>query len=230
MPAAVFRFGCVTCIVVEPPCSARRSSHVSRCISSWCHLPYIHAFSKLKFLHSCGANWRWGRESLLCTRHGIQVSPRHRSSFPKFPSWHRHLFCPHDVFFPSPFRRVRSLDCSSRRVTWNCFESCCRQLGWVSFGKVQVHQNHFHQKKIFIKIHFHQKPLSSKTTFITNQFHQKTTFIKMPLSSKTIFIKNHFHQRPLSSKTIFIKNQFHQKPISLEHFLSEGPTTRAKTM
>ena len=112
-------------------------------------------------------------------------------------------------------------------------------------GKVQVHQNHFHQKKIFIKIHFHQKPLSSKTTFIKNQFHQNATFIKMPLSSKSTFIKNHFHQkpfssktnfiknqfhqRPISSKTIFIKNQFHQKPISSEHFLSEGPTTRAKT-
>ena len=107
-------------------------------------------------------------------------------------------------------------------------------------GKVQVHQNHFHQKKIFIKIHFHQKPLSSKTTFIKNQFHQKTTFIKMPLSSKTTFIKNHFHQKPISSKTNFIKNQFHQKPFSSKtNFiknqfhqstsLSEGPTTRAKT-
>ena len=81
-------------------------------------------------------------------------------------------------------------------------------------GKVQVHQNHFHQKKIFIKIHIHQKPLSSKTNFIKNQFHQKTTFIKKPLSSKTNFIKNHFHQKPFSSKTNFIKNQFHQRPLS----------------
>ena len=96
-------------------------------------------------------------------------------------------------------------------------------------GKVQVHQNHFHQKKFFIKNHFHQKPLSSKNhfhqnaTFIENHFHQK------PPSSKTTFIKNHFHQRPLSSKTTFIRDHFHQKPISSEHFLSEGPTTRTKT-
>ena len=95
----------------------------------------------------------------------------------------------------------------------------------ISDGKVQVHQNHFHQKKFFIKIHFHQKPLSSKTTFIKNQFHQKpisskkqfhqnATFIKMPLSSKTTFIKNHFHQRPISSETNFIRDHFHQKPFS----------------
>ena len=45
-------------------------------------------------------------------------------------------------------------------------------------GKVQVHQNHFHQKNFFIKIHFHQKPLSSKTNFIKNQFHQKPIFIR----------------------------------------------------
>ena len=100
-----------------------------------------------------------------------------------------------------------------------------------SRSKVQVHQNHLHQKKIFIKNHFHQKPLSSKTTFIKNHFHQKplsskTTFIKMPLSSKCHFHQNatfikmplsskcHFHQKPFSSKTNFIKNQFHQKPIS----------------
>ena len=70
--------------------------------------------------------------------------------------------------------------------------ACKRALEAVRGGKVQVHQNHFHQK--------------------------------------TFFIKNQFHQRPLSSKTIFIKNQFHQKPISSEHFLSEGPKTRAKTM
>ena len=62
-------------------------------------------------------------------------------------------------------------------------------------GEVQVHQNHFHQKTIFIKNHFHQKPFSSETTFIRDHFHQK------PFSSKTIFIKNQFHQRPLSSKT-----------------------------
>ena len=85
-------------------------------------------------------------------------------------------------------------------------------------GKVQVHQNHFHQKKFsskstFIKNHLHQKPLSPKTNFI-----------KKPLSSKC-----HFHQKPLSSKTTFIKNHFHQKPLSSEHFLSEGPITRAKT-
>ena len=76
-------------------------------------------------------------------------------------------------------------------------------LAWsISFrGKVQVHQNHFHQKNFFIiKIYFHQKPLSSKTSFI----------------KKTTFIKNQFHQRPLSSKTTFIKNQFHQKPFSSE--------------
>ena len=85
-------------------------------------------------------------------------------------------------------------------------------------GEAQVHQNHFHQKKFFIKNHLHQKPLTSKTTYIKNHSHQTT------------FIKNHFHQKPLSSKTNFIKNQFHQKPISSEHFLSEGPTTRAKTI
>ena len=84
----------------------------------------------------------------------------------------------------------------------------------VRDGKVQVHQNHFHQKNFFIKIHIHQKPLSSKTTFIKNHFHQKplsskTNFIKKPISSK-----NHFHQKPISSKTSFIKNHFHQKPLS----------------
>ena len=83
-------------------------------------------------------------------------------------------------------------------------------------GKVQVHQNHFHQKIFFIKIHFHQKPLSSKTNFI-----------KKPLSSKCHFHQNHFHQKPISSKTNFIRDHFHQKPFSSEHFLSEGPTTRA---
>ena len=40
--------------------------------------------------------------------------------------------------------------------------------------------------------------------------------------------QNHFQknflQNPLSSKC-----HFHQKPLSSEHFLSEGPTTRAKT-
>ena len=78
--------------------------------------------------------------------------------------------------------------------------------------KVQIHQNHFHQKKIFIKNHFHQKtnfikkPLSSKC-----HFHQKPLSSKNHFSSKTIFIKNQFHQ-----------NQFHQKPISSEHFLVRG--------
>ena len=88
-------------------------------------------------------------------------------------------------------------------------------------GKVQVHQNHFHQKNIFIKIHIHRKPLSSKTTLIKNQFHQKTNFIKKPLSSKTTFIKDHFHQKPLSSKTNFIKNQFHQNHFHQKPFSSE---------
>ena len=75
----------------------------------------------------------------------------------------------------------------------------------ASTSKVQVHQNHFHQKKFFIKMplsskcHFHQKPFSSKTIFIKNQFHQK------PISSETTFIKNHFHQKPISSKTNFIR-------------------------
>ena len=55
--------------------------------------------------------------------------------------------------------------------------------------KVQVHQNHFHQKKFFIK-----KPLSSKC-----HFHQK------PSSSKTNFTRDHFHQKPISSKTNFIR-------------------------
>ena len=100
-------------------------------------------------------------------------------------------------------------------------------LAWsISFrGKVQVHQNHFHQKKIssskttFIKNHFHQKPISSK-----NQFHQKTTFIKKPLSSKTSFIKDHFHQKPISSETNFIRNHFHQKPFSSEKMKRKGGT------
>ena len=52
---------------------------------------------------------------------------------------------------------------------------------------------------------FIKKFFSSKSTF-KNQFHQNATFIKMPLSSTTFI-----------------------KPISSEHFLSEGPTTRAKT-
>ena len=93
----------------------------------------------------------------------------------------------------------------------NTFRNCHSEVTKSKCGKIQVHQNHFHQKKIFIKIHIHQKPLSSKTTFIKNQFHQKTTFIKKPLSSKTSFIKDHFHQ-----KTTFIRNHFHQKPFSSE--------------
>ena len=108
--------------------------------------------------------------------------------------------------------------------TLSRFVSCCCAASGCLFppplatagvaGKVQVHQNHFHQnplssKSTFIKNHFHQKPLSSKTTFIKNHFHQKTNFIKKPLSSKC-----HFHQKPLSSKTTFIKNHFHQKPFS----------------
>ena len=103
---------------------------------------------------------------------------------------------------------------SKRRV---CFMKIARvHHGVARTGKVQVHQNHFHQKKFFhqnqlsskttfIKNHFHRKPLSSKTTFIKNHFHPK------PLSSKTTFIQNHFHQKPLSSKTTFIRNHFHQK-------------------
>ena len=90
----------------------------------------------------------------------------------------------------------------------------CAQARSLSRGKVQVHQNHFHQKKIFIKNHFHQKPLSSKTNFIKKPLSSKCHFHQKPLSSKTIFIKNHFHQKPISSETTFIKNHFHQKPIS----------------
>ena len=78
-----------------------------------------------------------------------------------------------------------------------------RAVGLPREARVQVHQNHFHQKKIFIKNHFHQKPFSSKTIFIKNHFHQNH-FHQKPLSSKTTFIKNHFHQKPFSSKTIFI--------------------------
>ena len=71
---------------------------------------------------------------------------------------------------------------------------------WSFFGKVQVHQNHFHPKNFF-----HQNPLSAKTTFSKNHFHQKllsskTNFIKKPLSSK-----NQFHQKPVSSKSSFIR-------------------------
>ena len=92
----------------------------------------------------------------------------------------------------------------------------------VSNGKVQVHQNHFHQKKIF-----HQNPHSSKTTFIKNHFHQKPLssknhFHQKPVSSKTSFIKDHFHQRPLSSETNFIRNHFHQKPFSSEKMKRKG--------
>ena len=110
---------------------------------------------------------------------------------------------------------------------------CC--VAKHKFIKTTFIKKKFSSKSTFIKNHFHQKPLSSKTTFIKMPLSSKTTFIKnhfhqKPFSSKTNFIKNQFHQRPLSSKTIFIKNQFHQKPISSEHFLSEGPTTRAKTM
>ena len=100
--------------------------------------------------------------------------------------------------------------CAPVVVQCTAFTSLCHQPIWKETGKVQVHQNHFHQKKFFIKIHFHQKPLSSKTTFIKNHFHQKTTFIKnqfhqRPISSETTFIKNHFHQKPISSKTNFIR-------------------------
>ena len=49
-------------------------------------------------------------------------------------------------------------------------------------GKVQVHQIHFHQRKILIKIHIRQNPHPSKTTFI----------------KKTTFIRNHFLQKPFS--------------------------------
>ena len=98
----------------------------------------------------------------------------------------------------------------------NTFHPHLKHLEPRVSGKVQVHQNHFHQKIFFIKNHFHQKPFSSKTTFIKNHFHQK------PISSKTnfitIFIKNHFHQKPISSKTNFIR----------DHFLLEGPTTEQK--
>ena len=76
-------------------------------------------------------------------------------------------------------------------------------------GKVQIHQNHFHQKNFFIKIHFHQKTLPSKTNFI-----KKPPSSKCHFHQNATFIKNHFHQKPFSSKTIFIKNHFHQKPIS----------------
>ena len=69
---------------------------------------------------------------------------------------------------------------------------CLRNVKRVSGkrkGKIQVHQNHFHQT-----IQFHQNPLSSKTNFIKIQFHQK------PISSKNSSIKNHFHQKPFSSQ------------------------------
>ena len=88
----VCRFGCVTSVVVDPPCSVRCSPHVSHCISSWFHFPCIQAVSKLQSLISCGSNC--DGHSRVHTRHGIQVSHRHRSSLPKFISWYRviHMF------------------------------------------------------------------------------------------------------------------------------------------
>ena len=130
-----------------------------------------------------------------------------------------------------------------QQLTWNCLDALrAGQLGHLSdlglgprticTGKVQVHQNHFHQKIFSLKIHFHQK-----TTFIKkprsskNHVHQKTTFIKnhfhqRPLSSKTNFIRNQFHQKPFSSETIFIRNHFHQKPFSSEKMKRKGGTVK----
>ena len=113
----------------------------------------------------------------------------------------------------------------SHHAELECFSFCAVKhspRNTCTAGKVQVHQNHFHQKKFFIKMplsskcHFHQKPLSSKTTFIKNHFHQK------PFSSETTFIKNHFHQKPISSKTNFIR----ALPVRGTHHPSKNNTVR----
>ena len=100
--------------------------------------------------------------------------------------------------------------------------SCCRLFqtaSWLHLGKHHMGENQTHvtvQK-------FPESVSLGKVQIHQNHFHPKN------FSSKSTFIKNHFHQKPLSSKTNFIRDHFHQKPISSEHFLSEGPTTRAKT-
>ena len=101
------------------------SSYVLHCTRSRFHLPCIQAFSKLKFLLSCGA--RGGEvESLPRARSGILVSHRHHSSFSKFPTWHRCRFRPQEVLIQFTMHRLRSFF-TFPHVTSKCFECCCCQ-------------------------------------------------------------------------------------------------------
>ena len=117
--------------MVEPSCSTRCSSYVLHRIRSWFHLPYIQAFSKLKFLLSCGAS-RGKVESLPRTRRGILVSHRHHSSFSKFPTWHRYRLRPQEVLIQFTMHRLRSFF-TFPHVTSKCFECCCCQRVFFAF-------------------------------------------------------------------------------------------------
>ena len=58
---------------------------------------------------------RWGRESLSCRRHGIQVSHRHH---PKVASWNPHRHHPHNAPFQSKLHRLRSLRAHAHLRRW----------------------------------------------------------------------------------------------------------------
>ena len=57
---------------------------------------------------------RWGRESLPCRRHAIQVSATIR----RFLSWDPYRFHPHNAPFQSKMRRLRSLRGDAHLRRW----------------------------------------------------------------------------------------------------------------
>ena len=136
------------------------------------------------------------------------VGPPTRESMIQFPS----VGCvtPRKNNYKTYFvERHRQLKRSQRQVTsgTNCaryknYDTESSKLSELQ-GKIQVHENHFHEK-----IQFHHNPLSSKTNFIKIQVHQN------PIPSVS---SKQFHQNPissiwtLSSKNTFINNHFHHK-------------------